>query len=146
MSIKVTAKSTVRAPVLHVGTASESMANDHDIVAGIIQRAPCLVRDWHILELSAAFEGEGWNNVFELVNFRRHDRDREIFIVVKKVHWHTVLSNVFNVIYRIDTCHGCIGLSREIRAGSPYYSLTPTMATRSMRDYDLHFHSADVQD
>jgi hypothetical protein len=145
MSIKVTATSTVRAPVLHVGTAGESMANDHDIIVGIIQHTPCLVRYWHILELSTAFEGEGWDNVYELVNFRRHNRDREIFIVVK----NSSLAYLTYLMLYTGRTHAMGVSDYLVRSEQGHHiiiCLTPTRATRSMHGYDLHFHSADVQD
>lgn len=39
------------------------MADDHDIVSGLVEAAPCLVRDGDVFQCAAIFEGEGGDDV-----------------------------------------------------------------------------------
>lgn len=50
-------------PVVDVCAAGEGMADDHDIVSGLVEAAPCLVRDGDVFQCAAIFEGEGGDDV-----------------------------------------------------------------------------------
>jgi len=44
------------------------MADDHDIILSLVQFAPCLVRDWDVLEFGTTLKGKLGYCVNRLVN------------------------------------------------------------------------------
>jgi hypothetical protein len=50
-------------PVFDVCTAGEGVADDHDVVFGVVEPAPCLVRDRDVSQKAPIFERKGGHDV-----------------------------------------------------------------------------------
>jgi hypothetical protein len=61
-------KGTVNAPVFDIYAAGECVANNHYIVARLIELSPCLIRYRHIAQFRARFKNEKRNLVDALID------------------------------------------------------------------------------
>ena len=64
-------------PVFDVCAAGEGVADDHDVVSGLVEPAPCFVRDGDVSQKAPVFERKGGHDVDALFEGGWHDGSQQ---------------------------------------------------------------------
>ena len=75
-------------PVFDVCAAGKGMADDHDIVFGLVETAPCFVRDGDVSQKAPVFERKGGHDVDGLFEDGWYDGHARWFSAKDQIGWH----------------------------------------------------------